>query len=77
VKKKDVTTTVGYPPLRFAYDGFTDTLTIEGVKYAGAYFRHLAFQPVGAVLQIIERKEGKLVLRDLGPLNIPPPAEKA
>ncbi len=46
-------------PLNFDYDSERDVLTIEGVKYAGEYFRFLGHSPApGVIFKIVERKDG-------------------
>jgi hypothetical protein len=50
--------------LSFAYDARADTLTIEGVRYAGLVFRDLGylFAP-GRWFQIVTREDGLLTIK--------------
>lgn len=54
--------------LEFSYEPYPkDVIAIEGVKYAGDFFRNFSsLVPVGEVLQIVARKDGTVVVRRLG-----------
>ena len=43
------------PPLRMAYSRGWDTLTIEGVRYAGGVFRTLGLAPIGSESYALKR----------------------
>lgn len=51
--------------LSFSYDERTDVLTVEGIHYAGTLFRVFALAPVGTHVQIIERRDGDVVVKDV------------
>jgi len=44
-------------PLAVAYDAAQDVLTVEGVRYSGAFFRTLAW-PARSRLYRFERRDG-------------------
>lgn len=50
--------------LAHSYDQYTDILTIEGTKYAGALFRSLSFAPIGAVLRVVNRQDGVITVEE-------------
>lgn len=57
------------PPLydlKLKIDLDHERISIYGVDYALPLFRSLAFLPVGAVLQIIDRKDGSITVKNLG-----------
>jgi hypothetical protein len=52
--------------LRFEWDGPTDTVTIEGIKYAAQLFRDLGgILPVGRMFTVVERQDGVLTIQQL------------
>lgn len=53
-------------PLTVHYDPATDILTVDGLRFSGAYFRAYALEPVGSVLRIEKRDEdGAITIRIL------------
>lgn len=55
------------PKLRYRYRRATDIMTVEGVRFAGEFFRTLGTHgpDVGAVLQVTERRDGVLMMKQL------------
>lgn len=51
--------------LSFEYDPHIDLATIEGVRYAGGFFRGLAILPVGTVVRIDKREDGVITVTRL------------
>lgn len=51
--------------LSVSYDAVRDVLTVEGVHYSGDLFRQFSIAPPGTFIQIIERRDGNVVLRDV------------
>lgn len=49
--------------IKLEYDGASDTLTIEGVKYAGDVFRSFAVMKLGTWMRIESRTGGVLHVR--------------
>ena len=53
-------------PLQLDYDRERDIVVIEGVRYAGDFFRQLADGlPVGMPFVIVSRKDGVLAVQEL------------
>jgi len=52
------------------YDGWTDTLTIFGVRYSGGLFRALAFGQPGEVFRILKRENGDISVERIHPDRI-------
>jgi hypothetical protein len=47
-------------PGGFDYDPLNRVLTILGIKYSEAVFRELAFAPIGSMLRIVGREDGRV-----------------
>lgn len=55
--------------IEMVYDRDRDIVTINGVKYAGAFFRSFGIHgaPVGSLLRIIKRDDGTLTVEKFAP----------
>lgn len=53
------------------YDPWTDTITIEGIRYAGELLRQFGHAMIGSKVEIVSRSDGTVALRNV---NKPPAA---
>lgn len=54
--------------LAIDYDGVSDIVTIEGIRYAGELFRQFgSVMPLNTPLKIIERTDGVLAIAQMEP----------
>jgi hypothetical protein len=49
----------------FSFDRDNDTLTVNGVKFAGLMFYGLATLPEGTWLKLVKREDGVLTLKQI------------
>lgn len=52
--------------LQFHYDRHRDVMTIEGIKYSGAMFRHFGFGALHKPFWMLKREDGTITISTLG-----------
>lgn len=67
--------TNGAPALKVSYNHITDVLTVDGVNYAGAYFRGFGSGPIGSTVRIRRREHGNVTVEQLAPGSTVPEAD--
>lgn len=53
--------------LNFEYDAARDVLTVEGLQFAGVFFRQFNSVPLGAPIKILSREDGVLIVAQMEP----------